>query len=325
MKTAVFLMNLGGPRTLEEVRPYLYELFSDPRILRVPGVVRLPLAWLISTLRAPSSREKYALLGGGSPLVRETQAQADALAAKLGPGFRCHLAMRCGHPSTQEAVAEALLAGAEQGVALSLYPQRAGPTTGSSLQELERLWPRDKQLFKVLRYGDEPRFVRAAAACLRETLTLLSPAQSAARLIVFSAHGLPVRDIEAGDPYEGEVQASCRALAAALDLSPDEWILTYQSRVRPREWLGPDTVKTVAAKAKGRAIVAVPVAFVSEHLETLYDLDVLAKQAAEQGGAIGFFRVPAPGARAEFIDALAGYVREALAGAIGSAARAAVS
>ncbi|HUB09977.1 MAG TPA: ferrochelatase [Myxococcales bacterium] len=319
MSTAVFLMNLGGPRDLAEVRPYLYELFSDPRILRMPAVARLPLAFLISTLRAPSSRAKYALIGGGSPLVRETQAQADALARALGSGFSCHLAMRCGHPSTREAVEEALASGAERAVALSLYPQLAGPTTGSSLQELERWWPKERPLAKVLHYGDEPRFVRAAAACLSEALARLTGDQSARRLVVFSAHGLPMRDIEAGDPYEGEVQASCRALAAAVNLADEEWILTYQSRVRPREWLGPDTVKTLAARAKGRAVVAVPVAFVSEHLETLYDLDVLARQAAESAGAVTFVRAAAPGVRGEFIEALASYVREALAGSVARA------
>ncbi len=145
-KTAVFLMNLGGPRTLAEVRPYLYELFSDPRILKLPGVLRLPLALAISTLRAPSSREKYRLIGGGSPLVAGTEAQAKALGARLGEGFKCYLAMRCGHPSTEEAVAEALAADARRAVALSLYPQLAGPTTGSSIQELERCWPKDRPL-----------------------------------------------------------------------------------------------------------------------------------------------------------------------------------
>jgi protoporphyrin/coproporphyrin ferrochelatase len=310
--TAVFLMNLGGPRNLEEVRPYLYELFSDPRILKLPGLLRIPLAFAISTLRAPSSREKYQLIGGGSPLVAGTELQAVALAARLGEGFSCHLAMRCGHPSTKEAVEEALAAGAERAVALSLYPQFAGPTTGSSLQELERCWPKGKLLAKVLRYGSEPRYVQAVAACLRETLAAVPPELGSHRLIVFSAHGLPMRDIEAGDPYEAEVKGSAEALAKAVGLSPDEWIVTYQSRVRPREWLGPDTVKTVAARAKGRVVVAVPIAFVSEHLETLYDLDILTKQAAEAGGALGFFRAPTPMARPDFIDALASYVHEAL-------------
>jgi ferrochelatase len=311
-KTAVFLMNLGGPRNLAEVRPYLYELFSDPRILKIPGIVRIPLAFLISTLRAPSSREKYQLIGGGSPLVAGTEAQAQALSARLGEGFSCHLAMRCGHPSTKEAVAEALAAGAERAVALSLYPQLAGPTTGSSVQELERWWPKDKPLAKVLHYGDEPRYVKAVAACLREVLATVPAELAAHRWVVFSAHGLPMRDIEAGDPYEAEVKGSAEALAKAVGLKQDEWAVTYQSRVRPREWLGPDTVKTVAAQAKGRVVVAVPIAFVSEHLETLYDLDILTKQAAEEAGALGYFRAQTPMARPDFIEALAGYVREAL-------------
>src|SRR6266508_3406385 len=145
--TAVFLMNLGGPRSLEEVEPYLYELFSDPLVVTAPfGPLRPLFAKIVSKTRAPSSAEKYALIGGKSPIVEGTLAQARALAAALGPGWSCHLAMRCGHPNTEEGVRAALAAGATRAVALPLYPQYANATTMSSLLELRRLWPRERPL-----------------------------------------------------------------------------------------------------------------------------------------------------------------------------------
>ncbi|MHB1843506.1 MAG: ferrochelatase [Deltaproteobacteria bacterium] len=309
--TAVFLLNLGGPRDLGEVRPYLYELFADPRILRVPAPWRQLLAFLISTLRAPSSRQKYALIGGGSPLVRGTEAQARALEAALGDGYRCYPAMQCGHPSIAEATAAALAEGATRAVALPLYPQYAGPTTGSALEALGRAWPKALPLATVGSYGTEPAYVEAQAACVREALLTLPVGLE--RLVVFSAHGLPMRDIRAGDPYEREMKESAEALALAVGLTEREWILTYQSRVRPREWLGPDTVKAVEAQAQGKAVVAVPISFVSEHLETLYDLDILTKDAALRGGAARFVRARAPGDRPELVAALAALALRALA------------
>ncbi len=309
-KTAVFLVNLGGPRDLAEVRPYLRELFSDPHILGLPAALRLPLAFAISVARAPSSRAKYRKIGGGSPLVAATEAQAGALAARLGPGFSCHVAMRCGHPAIREAVEDALAAGAGRAVALTLYPQFSDATTGSSFEEIARCWPRELPLSRVLRFGAEPRYVAAAASGVREALSRL-PA-GVVRHVVFSAHGLPRRVIEQGDPYEQEVQASARAIAGAAGLAPDEWTLAYQSRVRPGRWLGPDMVETVSARARGRALVLVPLTFVSEHLETLYDLDVLGRGAAERAGAAVFVRARTPGERPEFIEALAAYVREAV-------------
>ncbi len=312
-KTAVFLMNLGGPRTLDEVRPYLFELFSDPKILQLPAFLRLPLAALISTLRAPSSREKYALIGDGSPLVKGTQAQGEALQAELGDSYRCFLAMRCGHPNTVEGVREALAWGAERAVALPLYPQYARPTTLSSLEELRRRWPRERPLHEVRSYPTDDLYVEAGGRCIREALAQLPPEAHDQRLVIFSAHGLPMRDVRQGDPYEHEVKATTQALVKHLGLADHEWRLTYQSRVRPREWLGPDTVATVRAEAKGRGVVLVPVAFVSEHLETLYDLDVLSREAAKEAGALHIARAPAVGTREAFIRALARQVIQAVA------------
>jgi ferrochelatase len=312
-RTAVFLLNLGGPRSLAEVEPYLYELFSDPLLISAPfGPFRPLVARLISKLRAPSSAKKYALIGGRSPLVEGTEAQARALAAELGPGYGCHPAMRCGQPSTAVAVQAALAAGAERALALPLYPQWANATTRSSLLELRRHWPTDRPLAEVCTWHDHDGYLDASAAALRETLERVAPAQRDRVLVVFSAHGLPMSQVRAGDPYPVYVEHSSRETARRAGVVT--WQITYQSRVGPTKWLGPDTVEYLSSHARGRVVVTVPIAFVSEHLETLYDMDILAKEAALQGGALAYLRVPALGTRPDFITALADIVRKGLAG-----------
>jgi protoporphyrin/coproporphyrin ferrochelatase len=322
--TAVFLMNLGGPRSLAEVEPYLYELFSDPLVVTAPfGPFRKLIAKIISKTRAPSSAEKYALIGGKSPLVEGTEAQARALAHALGPGFSCHLAMRCGHPSTEEGVREALAAGADRAVALPLYPQYANATTRSSLVELRRLWPRDRPLAEICTWHDHEGYLDASAAALRETLAKV-PAELRERvLVVFSAHGLPLSQVRKGDPYPDYIELSARETARRAGARAHQ--VTYQSRVGPARWLGPDTVAFLRANARDRAVVTVPIAFVSEHLETLYDLDVLAREASEAGGAALYLRVPALGVRPDFVAALADVVRRGIAGQPGFPAAAAAA
>jgi ferrochelatase len=310
--TAVFLMNLGGPRNLAEVEPYLYELFSDPLVVTAPlGPLRPLLAKLISKSRAPSSAEKYALIGGKSPIVEGTEAQARALAAALGPGWSCHLAMRCGHPNTEEGVREAIAAGAERAVAFPLYPQYANATTRSSLLELRRLWPRSKPLAEICTWHDHEGYLEASAAALRETLERVPPELRDRAAVVFSAHGLPMSQVRKGDPYPGYIEHSCRETARRAGV--EAYQVTYQSRVGPARWLGPDTVQFLEANARDKVIVTVPIAFVSEHLETLYDLDILAKGAAEKGGAKGYLRVPALGTRPDFVAAMADVVRRGAA------------
>jgi ferrochelatase len=310
--TAVFLMNLGGPRTLDEVEPYLRELFSDPLVVSAPlGPFRPLFAKLVSRFRAPSSAEKYALIGGKSPLVEGTEAQARALESTLGRGWSCHLAMRCGHPNTEEGVREALARGASRGVALPLYPQYANATTRSSLLELRRLWPKDRPLVEICTWHDHPGYLDASAAAVRETIDRIPPALRDRVLVVFSAHGLPLSQVRKGDPYPGYVEHSARETARRAGVA--RYQVTFQSRVGPAKWLGPDTVEWLSASAKGRAIVTVPIAFVSEHLETLYDMDILAKDAAEKAGAAVYARVPALGTRPDFIAALADVVRKGVA------------
>ena len=312
--TAVFLMNLGGPRSLEEVEPYLYQLFRDPLVVTLPfGPFRPLFAWAVSHFRAPSSAEKYALIGGKSPLVEGTMAQARALEGVLGDGYRCYLAMRCGHPSTEEAVQEALLAGAERAVALPLYPQYANATTRSSLLELRRRWPKGRgSLTEICSWHDHPGYLEAAAAVLRETMAGMKEDLLSRALVVFSAHGLPLSQVRKGDPYPGYVELSARETARRAGVT--NFQVTYQSRVGPARWLGPDTNHFLEENARGKAIVIFPIAFVSEHLETLYDMDILAKEAAEKGGAAAFLRVPALGVRRDFIDALVDVVKTGEAG-----------
>jgi protoporphyrin/coproporphyrin ferrochelatase len=307
--TAVFLMNLGGPRSLAEVEPYLYELFADPLVVTAPlGPFRPLFAKLVSRLRAPSSAEKYQLIGGRSPLVEGTEAQARALQAALGPGWSCHLAMRCGHPNTEEGVRAALAAGATRAVALPLYPQFANATTMSSLLELRRLWPRGKPLAEICTWHDHEGYLEASAAALREKLAEVPAALRDRTLVVFSAHGLPMSQVRKGDPYPTYIDHSARETARRAG-SP-AFQVTYQSRVGPAKWLGPDTVRWLAENAKDKVIVTVPIAFVSEHLETLYDMDILAKESAEKAGVRLYLRVPALGVRPDFIAALADVVRQ---------------
>jgi ferrochelatase len=316
--TAVFLMNLGGPRSLAEVEPYLYELFSDPLVVTAPfGPLRPLFAKIISKTRAPSSAEKYALIGGKSPIVEGTTAQARALAAALGAGWSCHLAMRCGHPNTEEGVREALAAGAARAVALPLYPQYANATTMSSLLELRRVWPKDRPLAEVCTWHDHEGYLDASAGAVRETLARVPAADRDRVLVVFSAHGLPMSQVRKGDPYPGYIEHSARETARRAGAAAFQ--VTYQSRVGPAKWLGPDTIEFLGANARGKVIVAVPIAFVSEHLETLYDLDILAKAAAEKGGAKAFLRVPALGIRPDFVSAMADVVRKGAAAQLAAA------
>jgi ferrochelatase len=228
----------------------------------------------------------------------------------LGPGFTTHLAMRCGHPNTEEGVREALAAGAERAVSLPLYPQWANATSRSSLQEMRRVWPRDRPLVEVCTWHDQPGYLDAVAGTVRDALATLPEALRAGAQVVFSAHGIPLSQVRKGDPYPTYVEASCRGVAGRLGLNG--WQLTYQSKIGPARWLGPDTVEWILGHVKGRALVTVPIAFVSEHLETLYDLDILAREAAQQGGAAAYARAAAVGTRPDFIAALAALVKDAL-------------
>jgi ferrochelatase len=320
-KIAIVLFNLGGPDGPEAVRPFLRNLFRDPAIIGAPGLVREGLAWLISTLRAKSARLNYAKMGGGSPLVPETLKQVDALLPLLSnrlPGreIRIWPAMRYWHPFIEDVAGEVADWGPDRTILLPLYPHFSTTTTGSSL----KAWRKAKgpETHAVCCYPIEPGFIAAHADLIRTSW--LEAGKPENTRLLFSAHGLPEKVIAAGDPYQWQIEQTAQAVAALLPEFPD-WEVCYQSRVGPLKWIGPSTDDAVRqAGSDGKAILLTPIAFVSEHIETLVELDEEYAELAELSGVTSYTRVPALGTSPGFIEALANIVSEALARPPGLAA-----
>lgn len=314
-RTAVILFNLGGPDSLDAVRPFLFNLFNDPAIIGVPQPLRWLLAQVISRRRAPVAQEIYSQLGGRSPLLDLTLAQATALEAALGPEHRVFVCMRYWHPMATEVAREVKAWGADRIVLLPLYPQYSTTTSGSSLAD----WTRAAKAAGVTAparavccYPTEAGFVASVAALTRSA----HDAAAAAGIprVLFSAHGLPKKVVDAGDPYQRHVEQSAAAVAQALGIDGLDWRVSYQSRVGPLEWIGPATDDEIRrAGAEGRPLVVVPIAFVSEHSETLVELDIEYRHLAETAGVPAYHRVPAVGTATAFIDGLAGLVSQAAA------------
>lgn len=315
-RLAVVLFNLGGPDSLAAVEPFLYNLFSDPAIIRLPQPLRWMIARLISRRRAPIARAIYAQIGGGSPLLANTQAQAAALESQLGAETRVFVAMRYWMPFSDETVREVASYRPDQILLLPLYPQYSTTTTESSLAA----WTRAARAAgisaptrAVCCYPAEAGFIEAMAALTREGLAeirRLRPDRTPR--IIFTAHGLPMKIAKSGDPYVERVDVTCRALAAALGLEDDAWELGFQSRVGPLAWVGPSTDELIVAAAEEkRPILLVPVAFVSEHSETLVELDIDYRRLAEAHGGEVYVRVPTVGTHPAFIAGLARSVRQA--------------
>jgi protoporphyrin/coproporphyrin ferrochelatase len=312
-RLGVLLLNLGGPDKLEDVRPFLYNLFADPEIIRLPSpLLQAPLAWLISTLRAKKSQNNYKKIGGGSPLRRITEAQALAVQEQLrgmGKDATVYVGMRYWHPFTEEAVAQIKRDQIEELVILPLYPQFSISTSGSSFRVLERMWEADPELRKIKytvvpSWGTFPAYMQAIANLIgRKIDETPNPEQAH---VFFSAHGVPVSYVEeAGDPYQKEMEACTSGIMKTLGRS-NPYTLAYQSRVGPVEWLQPYTDVAIEELAeKGvKELVVVPISFVSEHIETLEEIDIEYREIAEAAGIEVFARVPAPDTNPEFIQAL---------------------
>lgn len=318
-RTAIVLFNLGGPDSLEAVRPFLFNLFNDPAIIRVPSLLRSMLAALISRRRAPVAREIYAKMGDRSPILPNTEAQAQALERALQGDVKAFIAMRYWHPMTRETVKAVKAYAPTQVILLPLYPQFSTTTTASSYQ----LWgeeARRQGLTAPTRliccYPTEPGFVAAAADLVRQGVQrAVAEAPAAKPLVVLSAHGLPRKIVDDGDPYVAQVEAGAAAIAGQLGLKPEDWVVAYQSRVGPLEWVQPATDAVILQAAKDqRALVIFPIAFVSEHSETLVELDIEYRHLAEANGAAAYVRVPAVGTHPAFIAGLANLVSAALSG-----------
>lgn len=316
-KIAVVLFNLGGPDSIAAIQPFLFNLFNDPAIIRAPGLIRLGLAHLISRLRAPKVAPNYQLMGGRSPLVPETEKQADALISALQARWsgrevevKAFLAMRYWRPMTQDAVAAVRAWGADAVVLAPLYPQFSTTTTGSSLAAWQAAGGAPARL--VCCYPSASGFVQAHADAVRETWEAAGRPLPAR--VLFSAHGLPQRVIDEGDPYQAQVEETVAAVSAQL---PEglEVRVCYQSRVGPLKWIGPSTEEALEAAAQDQTgVIVSPIAFVSEHIETLVELDDEYRERAEELGVPFYLRAPALGVRPGYIDALAALIEQAAFG-----------
>jgi|SRR5579863_747933 len=312
MRRAIVLMNLGAPDRPKAVRPFLINLFSDPAIITLPGILRLPLANLIAWRRKKTAMDIYNYLGGGSPLLANTEAQARALEVALDDGSRCFVAMRYWHPLTEEAAAEVKVWAPDEIVCLPLYPQYSTTTTRSSLMAWYR-WAAAKGIDCRTRtietYPTAPGLIAAIVGLIAPVLGEAASSHQKIRLLL-SAHGLPLKIVQAGDPYPSQVAATAAAVIAALARPGLDWTVCYQSRVGPLKWLGPAADEEIRrAGREGVAVVIAPISFVSEHSETLVELDRDYRKIAEENGVPGYYRVPAVGTDPRFIAALADLVR----------------
>ncbi len=319
-RIAVVLFNLGGPDNQAAVRPFLLNLFTDPAILRVPPFIRPFLARLIAHRRVPAARENYRLMGGGSPLLPLTQKQAAALEADLSAGreVRCFIAMRYWHPFSEAAARAVRDWAPDEVLLLPLYPHFSTTTTGSSLTAWREAAARIGLAVPTTTlccWFDDEGIVANAAAIAQRAIDAaraeLSP--DVPLRVLFSAHGLPQTIVDRGDPYQFQIEAYVAALRRHLRDPGIDGLVCYQSRATPQQWLGPSTDEAVIKAGRdGCAVVVVPVAFVSDHSETLVELDMEYRHLARQHGVPGYFRAPVQNDDPGFITALAGLARNAL-------------
>ena len=320
-RVGVLLLNLGGPDKIEDVRPFLFNLFADPEIIRLPvKALQKPLAWLISTLRAKKSQDNYLEIGGGSPLRRITEEQGVALEARLkefGQDVKIYIGMRYWYPFTEEAIAKIKEDKIDKVVVLPLYPQFSISTSGSSFRVLEEMWAEDPEL-KNIEYTlipswyDDQDYLAAMADLIGQELDKFEQPEEAR--VFFSAHGVPVSYVEeAGDPYQKEIEKCTDLIMKTLGRS-NEYTLAYQSRVGPVEWLQPYTEDALEQLGEDgvKNLAVVPISFVSEHIETLQEIDIEYREIATEAGIENFFRVPAMNTHPTFINSLAGLVMNAL-------------
>ena len=307
------LLNMGGPDSLKAVRPFLYNLFSDRELIQLPAgaVLQKPFAWLISQLRAPKVRVNYASIGGCSPLLEWTQKQAAGTALKIGAHVKPFVAMRYWNPRAEECLRAMKDAGIEQAVVLSMYPHYTAATTGSSVKDFEaaaaRVYPELKYTM-IKEWYDWPGYLDALAKCVREGLDKFHELVRDEIPILFSAHALPQKFIDRGDPYLDHVMCTVRGVMERFENRP--WKVGFQSRTGPVQWMEPDTLEVLEqlAEEKVPGVLIVPISFVSDHIETLQEIDYEFRMHAEQIGLPRFERSPSLNDNEDFLEALAGLV-----------------
>ncbi len=314
-RRAVVLFNLGGPDSPEAVRPFLFNLFNDPSIIGLPQPLRFVLARLLAARRAVTAAENYNRIGGSSPLLANTRLQAEALQAALGGDTRVFIAMRYWHPMSDEAAAAVKAYEPDEIVLLPLYPQFSTTTTASSHREWTQAARRaglDRPTRTICCHPTEPGFVTAIAALIRPVLA--AAGESGKPRVLFSAHGLPRKVVRGGDPYQWQVEQTAAAVVRELAVRELDHVVCYQSRVGPLEWIGPYTEAEIErAGREHMPLVVVPISFVSEHSETLVELDIDYRDRAEKHGVPAYLRVPTVSTHPAFIAGLARLVVTAAA------------
>jgi ferrochelatase len=314
-KIAVVLFQLGGPDTLSAVEPFLYNLFCDPDIINFPGsfLARKPLAKYISTTRSKVVGKHYAEIGGGSPIRRLTGQQATALQSALMArqingrqiSAKVIVAMRYWHPDTSEALASLAAAPFDELVLLPLYPHYSFATTGSSLKEWNRLYKPNPNIPVRLinHFFDHPSYIAAIVERINGVLAKLPDPNSVH--LVFSAHGLPMALVEKGDPYPNHI-ASTVDLVRKAGAWPNSHVLCYQSRVGPQKWLQPPLTATIEKMARDgvKRMLVIPISFLTEHIETLHEINIEAREQSHSLGVSDFHMMPALNDSPLLIDAL---------------------
>ena len=320
MKVGVLLFNLGGPETLQDVKPFLYRLFSDPEIIRIKwGPARKALAYTIATLRRKKSEGYYRQIGGGSPLRRLTEEQARALAGELrsrGKDVETFVGMCTWRPFLSEAIERIEKSDIESLVILPLFPQYSVTTTGSGFAALRSLIDTRPSFKKravqwVRSWSDQPSYIGSFEQSIRRELAKFSNPDSVH--ILFSAHSIPESYVRNGDPYLEQTKKTMELIMERLGgRNPNQ--LSFQSKIGPVKWLAPLTNDVIVQLGKQgiRDVLVVPISFVSEHVETLYELDILYKKVAEEAGITNFRRVPTLNSDPAFIRALAEIVESRL-------------
>jgi protoporphyrin/coproporphyrin ferrochelatase len=318
-RIAIVLFNLGGPDSLKAVEPFLRNLFSDPAIIALPAPFRLPLGRFIAWRRAPVARGIYGKIGGRSPILEETRAQAAALDSVLAGRrliAKSFVVMRYWRPFARETVEAVKAWQPDQIVLLPLYPQFSTTTSDSSFVDWDRaakLRGLNGPAARICCYPALNGFVRAEANLIQEALTRRKP--GVVYRLLLSAHGLPKRTITRGDPYQWQVEKTARAIVDALGIEGLDWSVCYQSRVGPLEWIGPATDAEIRhAGAEGKGLIVAPIAFVSEHSETLVELDIEYAHLAKGSGVVDYLRVSTVGTAPDFIEGLADLVMKAATG-----------
>jgi len=313
-KTAVILFNLGGPDSLKAVKPFLFNLFNDPAIITLPQPFRYLVAMMISTLRTRKAQGIYQQLGGKSPILEQTMLQAEALETKLGQmtknkgeEYKVFVCMRHWHPMSDVVTKKVKSYAPDHIFLLPLYPQFSTTTTGSAFDNWETACAKNEitaPTTSICCYPTDKSFVAAHAKLIKDMYWKAS--EHGKPRVLFSAHGLPEKIIQAGDPYQWQVERSVAAITQVLAIDELDYAICYQSKVGPLEWIGPSTEEEIiqAAEDKVPALI-VPLTFVSEHSETLVELDVEYRKLAESKNIPGYYRVPALCTEPFFIEALA--------------------